>query len=53
VSLFGGTTQFVVTWLIDVTGQPSAPAWYVAATSAITALAMIAMPESKDRDIDG
>jgi len=53
VSLFGGTTQFVVTWLIDVTGHPSAPAWYVAATSAITALAMIAMPESKDRDIDG
>ncbi|MDM0112753.1 MFS transporter [Variovorax sp. J22R133] len=46
VSLFGGTTQFVVTWLIGVTGNPAAPAWYVAGTSVITVLAMLALPES-------
>lgn len=29
VALFGGSTQFVITWLIEVTGNPAAPAWYV------------------------
>jgi MFS family permease len=28
VAIFGGTTQFVVAWLIDVTKNPMAPAWY-------------------------
>lgn len=49
VSLFGGTTQFVITWLMSSTGNPSAPAWYVAATSTVTAIAMLAMPESRNR----
>ncbi|KQP44645.1 MFS transporter [Pseudorhodoferax sp. Leaf274] len=53
VSLFGGTTQFVVTWLIEATGNKAAPAWYVAITSLVTAAAMLAMPESRDRNIDG
>jgi MFS family permease len=48
VSLFGGTTQLVITWLIGVSGNPAAPAWYVAGASVITALAMLAMPESRD-----
>ncbi len=52
VSLFGGTTQFIVTWLIGVTGDPAAPAWYVAGTSVITALAMCALPESRDRALE-
>ncbi len=52
VALFGGTTQFVVTWLIDVTGNPAAPAWYVARTSVIAALAMIAFPESRGHALE-
>ena len=52
VALFGGTTQFVITWLIGVTGNPAAPAWYVAGASVITALAMLAMPESRDRALE-
>ena len=33
VAIFGGTTQFVVAWLIKVTGDPMVPAWYqIAAT---------------------
>jgi MFS family permease len=28
VMIFGGTTQFVVAWLIDVTKDPMVPAWY-------------------------
>ena len=31
-SLFGGTTQLVVTWLIGATGEPNSPAWYVTGT---------------------
>ena len=49
VALFGGTTQFFITWLIAATGNPAAPAFYVAATSAVTALAMLAIPEGRDR----
>jgi MFS family permease len=52
VSLFGGSTQFIITWLIGVTGDPAAPAWYVAATSVITALAMWRMPESQTQSLD-
>jgi len=52
VALFGGTTQFIVTWLIEATHNPVAPAWYVAGASVITALAMLAMPESRDRALE-
>ena len=34
-ALFGGTTQLVVTWLIHLTGNPMAPAWYMFAAAAI------------------
>ena len=53
VSLFGGTTQFIITWLIQVTGNPAAPAWYVAGTSVITALAMMAIPETRNQVLEG
>jgi len=52
VALFGGTTQFIVTWLIGATGDAAAPAWYVAGTSVITAIAMIALPESRGRTLE-
>ena len=28
-TIYGGTTQFVVAWLIDRTGDPMVPAWYM------------------------
>src|SRR6185503_21038640 len=28
-TIFGGTTQFVVAWLIERTGDPMVPAWYM------------------------
>jgi MFS family permease len=52
VSLFGGSTQFIITWLIQATGNPAAPAWYVAGTSVITALAMMALPETRDKELE-
>ncbi len=52
VSLFGGTTQIVITYLIEVTGDASSPAWYVALTSIVAACAMWALPESRSRELE-
>ena len=52
VALFGGSTQFVITWLLGVTGNPSSPAWYITATSLISLLAMLAVPESRGRQLE-
>jgi MFS family permease len=40
ISIFGGSTQFVVAWLTGVTGNPMAPAWYMA-VAAIIGLAAV------------
>jgi MFS family permease len=50
-SIFGGTTQFVVTWLLALTKNPMAPAWYVVVMSAISLWAMWMLPESRDVDV--
>ena len=44
VAIFGGTTQFVVAWLIDWTGDPLVPAWYqiVWNAASIAAVALLA-----------
>jgi len=47
VTIFGSTTQFVVAWLIGVTGSPLAPAVYVMVTSAISIAAMAMLRETK------
>jgi MFS family permease len=52
VSIFGGSTQFLITWLIDFTKNPVAPAFYVILTSLITIGAMLALPETRGREID-
>lgn len=46
VALFGGTTQLVVTWLLHVTGNPMAVAWYLTAVACVGLAAMLAMRES-------
>ncbi len=53
VSLFGGTTQFVIAYLIGATGDPTSPAWYVTATTIIAAIAMLAIPETLHRPLAG
>ncbi|PXW28406.1 MFS transporter [Paraburkholderia caballeronis] len=40
VSIFGGFAQFIVTWLIAVTGDPVAPAWYVIACGVLSLFAL-------------
>jgi MFS transporter, MHS family, citrate/tricarballylate:H+ symporter len=51
ISGFGGTAQFVVTWLIDVTGSPLAPAWYMTAAVVLGLMGIIAMPESAPKRV--
>jgi MFS family permease len=43
ISVFGGSTQFVIAWLIRATGNPLAPAWYmtIAVTVGLCAMALI------------
>jgi MHS family citrate/tricarballylate:H+ symporter-like MFS transporter len=43
IATFGGTAQLVVTWLLHISGNPLAPAWYllVAATVALVAMALM------------
>lgn len=46
-AIFGGTTQFVVTWIISVTHSALAPAYYVVATSVISLIATSLLPETR------
>jgi MFS transporter, MHS family, citrate/tricarballylate:H+ symporter len=49
ISAFGGSTQFVVNWLIRATGNPLAPGYYMLCASLIGVLSMSLMPESAPR----
>ncbi len=46
VAVFGGSAQYIVTWLMDVTGSPLAPAWYMTGAMVAGFLAMAAMKET-------
>ena len=52
VSIFGGSTPAVVTWLVSITHNPVAPAWYVMLTSLVTIAALLALPETLGRKLD-
>jgi MFS family permease len=46
ISVFGGSTQFFVTWLIRATGNPIAPAWYMFCGVIIGLIALSQLPET-------
>jgi MFS family permease len=48
-SVFGGSTQFIVAWLIGVTGDALAPAYYWTSALAIGLTAMVLIKESAPR----
>jgi MFS transporter, MHS family, proline/betaine transporter len=47
VTVFGGSSQFVVTWLLAKTGNPLVPALYLAACGAVTLLAVWSIRERR------
>ncbi len=51
VAVFGGFGQFIVTWLIAVSGNPIAPAWYVIACCIVTLLALRGTPETSGKKL--
>ena len=52
VTLFGGSTQWIVNKLIAVTGDKLAPAYYLAATGAVGAIAAMLMPETRGKTLE-
>jgi MFS transporter, MHS family, citrate/tricarballylate:H+ symporter len=46
ISVFGGSTQFLVAWSIHATGNPLVPAWYMLGAVTIGLLAMVRLPET-------
>ncbi|SAL79421.1 MFS transporter [Caballeronia telluris] len=51
VSVFGGTAQLVVAWLIKVTGNTMAPAWYMIACVIISLYAITKLEETGGREL--
>jgi MHS family proline/betaine transporter-like MFS transporter len=41
IGYFGGTTPLIAAWLIAATGNPIMPAFWVAATAAVTLLTAV------------
>jgi MHS family citrate/tricarballylate:H+ symporter-like MFS transporter len=46
IASFGGTAQLVVTWLIHITGNALAPAWYLLFAGTVGLVAMVLMRET-------
>ena len=46
IAVLGGSTQFVVTWLIHATGSAMAPAWYMTGSALVGQIALMLIPES-------
>jgi MFS family permease len=46
IASFGGTAQLVVTWLLHISGNPLAPAWYLLLAAIVGLIAMRLMPET-------
>lgn len=46
ISVFGGSTQFLVAWLIRATGNPLVPAWYMLCGVLIGLIVLFQLPET-------
>ncbi len=45
VVLFGGFAPLISTWLVEITGNPFAPAFYIMTGGALSAIAILSMKE--------
>ncbi|WP_295515196.1 glycine betaine/L-proline transporter ProP [uncultured Pseudomonas sp.] len=53
VSLFGGTTPLVTAWLVEKTGDPLVPAYYLMAAAVIGILTMLTVRETAGKPLRG
>ncbi|KAK43817.1 MULTISPECIES: MFS transporter [Burkholderiaceae] len=51
VCVFGGTAQFVSVWLVRISGDPVAPAWYATACVAVSLLAVSLLKETGNKSL--
>jgi MFS family permease len=51
VSIFGGFAQFIVTWLIQITGNAAAPAWYVVVCGVLSLVALTRVTDKTRQSI--
>jgi len=47
VTVFGGSSQFIVTWLLASTGNPMSPAFYMMACGLLSLGALLSLREHK------
>jgi MHS family proline/betaine transporter-like MFS transporter len=53
IGFFGGTTPLISAWLINSTGDPISPAYWVAGAGAVSLLTVIFLiPETKDSSLE-
>lgn len=45
ITLFGGTAQVLFAWLVEMTGSPVAPGWYLVAANLVSVLAACLLSE--------
>jgi MHS family citrate/tricarballylate:H+ symporter-like MFS transporter len=53
VTVFGGLAQPFITWVIETTGDPMAPAWYMMAAAVVGITAMSFLKETHPDKIEG
>jgi len=47
VTVFGGSSQFIVTWLLAKTGNPMSPAFYMMVCGVLSLGALLSLRERK------
>ncbi|MFK8329848.1 MFS transporter [Pseudomonas sp. BJa5] len=52
VALFGGFAQFFAAGLVNLTGSPNAPAWYIFAAILLSLIGLKLAPETAGKDLD-
>jgi MHS family proline/betaine transporter-like MFS transporter len=52
VSLFGGFSPFVSTWLVNATGSKLAPAWYLLGMTLVSFIGLLWLKDFTGKDID-
>jgi MFS family permease len=52
VSVFGGFSPFVSTWLVNATGSKLAPAWYLFAMTLVSFIGLLWLKDFTGKDID-
>ena len=51
VAIFGGFAPYIATWLIDRTGSPISPTYYVIAAALISLIAVLSVPETAGTEL--